>query len=152
MARTNPDKPRVFIDADVLLAGAAAPGEHRAGLILLRMAEVTLIEACVCQQTLQEAERNLAAALPKTLPVFRLLASRCLQVIPDPIAADLVPYAGLADPQDLPVLAAAVQSGCPWLATYNLHHYRPGHPSVLTLRPGELVLRVRDAVARRRGS
>ena len=39
------DKPRAFVDADVLFAGAAAPGEHGASLVILRMAEITLIDA-----------------------------------------------------------------------------------------------------------
>ena len=38
-------KPRVFVDVDVLFAGAAAPSEHGASLTILRMAEITLIEA-----------------------------------------------------------------------------------------------------------
>jgi hypothetical protein len=35
----------VFVDADVLFAGAAAPSEHGASLVVLRMAEIPLIEA-----------------------------------------------------------------------------------------------------------
>jgi len=37
-------KPRVFVDADVLFAGASAPSEHGANLTILRMAEITLDE------------------------------------------------------------------------------------------------------------
>ena len=33
----RPPKPRVFVDADVLFAGAAAPGEHGASLVILRI-------------------------------------------------------------------------------------------------------------------
>jgi len=40
-----------------------------------------------------------------------------------------------------------MRESCPWLVTFNLRHYRPGHPSVHALRPGEFVLHVRDRLA-----
>jgi hypothetical protein len=46
-------------------------------LVILRMAEITLIDAVASQQIVSEAERNLAAKIPEALPAFRLLASRC---------------------------------------------------------------------------
>jgi len=137
-------KPRVFVDADVLFAGAAAPGEHGASLTILRMAEITLIEALTCQQAIIEAERNLADKLPVALPAFRLIVSRCLQVVSDPTSADLTPYTGCADPEDLPILVAALREDCPWLVSFNLRHFQPGVPAVTVLRPGDFVLRVRD--------
>ncbi len=84
MAATSPAKPRVFVDAGVLFAGAAGPSEHGASLVVLRMAEITLIEALTSQQVVVEAERNLIAKLPQALPAFRLIADRCLRVVPDP--------------------------------------------------------------------
>jgi hypothetical protein len=110
-----PHKPRVFVDADVLFAGAAAPTEHGASLTVLRMAEITLIEAITSRQAVVEAERNLEAKLPATLPAFRLIVSRCLRVAADPAAADLVSTTGLADPAatdlaSLPILVAALRS------------------------------------------
>jgi len=151
MPTSLPHKPRVFVDAEVLFAGAAAPTEHGASLTVLRMAEITLIEAITSRQAVVEAERNLAAKLPATspaaLPAFRLVVSRCLRVAPDPVPAELAPYAGLADPADLPLLVVALREGCPWLVTFNVRHYRPGHPQVTVLRPGDLMLRVRDLLA-----
>ena len=140
-------KPRVFVDADVLFAGAAAPTEHGASLTVLRMAEITLIEAVTSQQAVVEAERNLQAKLPAALPAFRLIVSRCLRVTADPVPADLTSHVGRADPADLPLLVAALREGCPWLVTFNMRHYRPGHPEVTVLRPGDLILRVRDLLA-----
>jgi len=140
-------KPRVFVDADVLFAGAAAPTEHGASLTVLRMAEITLIEAITSQQAVVEAECNLQAKLPAALPAFRLIVSRCLRVTADPVPADLTSHVGRADPADLPLLVAALREGCPWLVTFNMRHYRPGHPEVTVLRPGDLILRVRDLLA-----
>ena len=140
-------RPRIFVDADVLFAGSASPSEHGASLVLLRMAEITLIEACVSQQVLHEVERNLAEKMPQALPVFRLIASRCLHVTPDPTPDEVQAYHGLAQAADLPILVAARQAGCPWLVTFNLRHYRPGHPAVQVLPPGDFLLRVRDLLA-----
>ena len=137
-------KPRVFVDADVLFAGAAAPSEHGASLTILRMAEITLIEALTCRQAIIEAERNLAAKLPVALPAFRLIVSRCLQIISDPTPEECAHHAGRADPEDLPILVSALREGCPWLVSFNLRHFQPGVPAVTVLRPGDFVLRVRD--------
>lgn len=145
---TRPAKPRVFVDADVLFAGSAAPSEHGASLVLLRMAEITLLQAYASQQVLAEVERNLAEKLPKALPAFHLISARCLQIVADPSPAEVQAVSGLADACDLPILVAALQSGCPWLVSFNGRHYRPGHPDVLVLPPGDFLLRVRDLLAR----
>ena len=140
-------KPRVFVDADVLFAGAAAPNEHGASLTILRMAEITLIDAMASPQVVEEAERNLADKLPAALPAFRMIVSRCLRIVPAPQPSDLAACAGLADPKDAPILAAAVRERCPWLVTFNGRHFQPGHPDITGLTPGELILRVRDLLA-----
>jgi len=148
MPATSPPKPRIFVDADLLFAGAASPSEHGASLLVLRMAEITLTEAFTSQQVIAEAERNLTEKLPQALPAFRLIVSRCLHVVPDPSPADLQPHSGLADPEDLPILVAAFREGCPWLVTFNARHYQPGHPDVTVLRPGDFLLRARDRFTR----
>jgi len=135
------------VDANVLFAGAASPSEHGASLVILRLAEITLVEALTSEQVIVEAERNLSEKLPQVLPAFRLIVSRCLRVVPDPQPADLGAYAGLADPKDLPILVAALREGCRWLVTFNVRDFQPGHPAVTVVRPGEFVLRVRDLLA-----
>jgi predicted nucleic acid-binding protein len=140
-------KPRVFIDADVLFAGAASPNEHSASLVILQMAELTLIDAIASQQVITEAERNLSAKIPRALPAFQLLVNKCLSEVEDPQTADLEQYVGLATPNDLPILVAAIRDDCRLLATFNVNHYQPGHPSVTVLKPGDLVLRVRQLLA-----
>lgn len=151
MELEKPPKPRIFLDADVLFAGAASPNEHSASNLLLRMAELTLIEAITSTQVITEIERNLLDKMPKALPAIQLLISRSLRVIADPDPAILAEYVGLANPEDLPILVAAVREECSLLATFNLRHYQPGHPSVAVLKPGDLVLRVRYLLARLSG-
>ncbi|MFP4395692.1 MAG: PIN domain-containing protein [Anaerolineales bacterium] len=137
MNQIRPPKPRVFVDADVIFAGAASPSEHSASLVILRLAEITLIEAITSQQAITEAERNLKQKLPQTLPTFRLLVDRCLQVVANPQPAE-------ADAKDLPILIAAVQEACPWLVTFNIRHFQPGHPEVTVLKPSDFILHLRE--------
>ncbi|MCG2769909.1 MAG: PIN domain-containing protein [Chloroflexota bacterium] len=147
MSPASHRRPRVFVDADVLFAGAASPSEHGASLTILRMAEITLIEAIASRQVVTEAERNLDEKLPETLPAFRLLVSRCLRLVPDPCPDDLPAYEGAADAKDLPILVVAVREECSWLVTFNVRHFRPGHPDVTVLKPGDFVQRVRGLLA-----
>jgi hypothetical protein len=56
--------------------------------------------------------------------------------------------AGLAERADLPILAAALQAGCPWLVSFNTRYYQPGHPDLIVLPPGDFLRRVRDLLAR----
>ena len=135
--------PRVFIDADTLFAGVAGPTRYGASLVVLRMAEITLVEAITCQQVIDEVERNLTNKIPTAVPAFHLIVSRCLQVTPTPSATECRPYHGLADPKDLPILVAAVRERCPMLITFNGRHFQPGHPDVLILRPGEFIRQAR---------
>jgi predicted nucleic acid-binding protein len=113
----------------------------------LRTAEITLIEAITSQQVVTEVERNLRTKMPKALPAFQLLVSRCLQVVTDPKPSDVQAYVGLADEKDLPILVTAVQQNCPWLVTFNIRHFQPGHPEVTVLQPGDFLQHVRHMLA-----
>jgi predicted nucleic acid-binding protein len=139
----NPRRPRIFVDSDVLFAGSASPNEHSASLVLLRMAEITLIEAVASRQVLVEVERNLSEKIPSALPAFELLASRCLKTVPDPRTDEITALNGLVDSGDAPILAAALREECSYLATFNLRHYQPGVKTVVVLKPGDLVQQIR---------
>ena len=145
--RQRPAKLRVFVDADVLFAGSASASEHGASLTILRLAEITLIDALASDQVLIEAERNLAAKLPATLSTYRLLVDRCLTIVPRPSTEEVASFHGLAHRDDLPILVAAIQHECPWLVTFNVRHYRPGHSDVTVLTPGDFVQRIRHLLA-----
>lgn len=144
---TTPPKPRIFVDADVLFAGAASPNEHSASLVILRMAEITLIEAVTSEQVIAEVERNLLEKIPAAIPAFQMLVRRCLQVVSDPTVSEIRALSQVADAKDLPILAAAVRESCVYLATYNIRHFQPGVESVTVLKPGDLVQRVRYLLA-----
>ena len=143
MSKTSLPKPRLFVDADVLFAGSASTNEHSASLLILRLAEVTLLEAVTSQQVIMEVERNLEIKLPAALPAFRLLVNRCLQIVPNPQPEEVNTYVGQADPKDLPILVAAHKARCTWLVTFNVRDFQPGHPDLIILNPGEFILRLR---------
>lgn len=143
----KPAKPRIFVDADVLFAGAVSPNEHSASLVILRMAEITLIEAVTSEQVIIEATRNLQAKMPAALPAFQLLVSRCLRVVADPTPGEIKTYTKSADPEDLPILITAARESCVYLATYNVRHFQPGVKGVTALKPGDLVQRIRYLLA-----
>jgi predicted nucleic acid-binding protein len=147
----SPLRPRVLVDADVLIAGSFAPQEQSASQVVLRMSEITLIEVVASQQAIAEAQRNLEVKMPYALATFRILAQRCVRTVPDPAPEELAPHHGLAQANDLPLLVAALREGCPWLVTFNVRDYQPGHPDVRVLRPGEFVLQVRDLLTRMGG-
>lgn len=144
MLPTLRTRPRVFIDADVLFAGSASPQQHSASQVILRMAEITLLEALTCEQVIVETDRNLQEKMPTALPAFRLLVSRSLRIVANPTAVDILPYTGKADPKDLPILIAAYRENCTWLVTFNTRHYQPGLSDVTVIKPGDFIMRVRD--------
>ena len=64
-------KPRLFIDADVLIAGSASTAG--ASHILLHLSDLTIIEGIISHQVKLEAVRNLRGKMPQALPACRLL-------------------------------------------------------------------------------
>jgi hypothetical protein len=140
----QPPRLRVFISTDVLSAGAASPNAHSAGVIVLQVAEITLIDAITSEQVISEVKRNLETKVPCASATFELLVNRSLTVVSSPSREDLNAYRGLADPENPPILVAAIQARSSWLVRFNTRHYGPGHPHVTVVRPGKLTVKVRD--------
>lgn len=103
-------KPRIFVDADVLITGSAST--EGASFIILHLADLTLIEGVISAQVRAEAERNLQEKLPQGLPAFRLLVDSALTLVDDPGEDEMAPFQGQADSKDLPLLTAALLKGC----------------------------------------
>ena len=144
----EPEKLRVFFDADVLIAGSATRSPTSASHILLQLAELTLIEGLICPYVREEAERNLQEKLPQGLPVFRALLRTALREVPDPTKEELAAYEGRAEAEDVPVLATAAREGCAYLVTFNVRDYPKPPEGLQVVEPGELVRRVRAQLAR----
>ena len=85
--------------------------------------------------------------LPEKINTFLALANRCLRIVPNPKITDLSPYAGLADPKDIPILVSALQNNCAYLVSHNVRHFQPGHPDLVVVTPDEFILKVRDILS-----
>ena len=138
------NKPKVFVDADVIFAGAAAPTEHGASHVVLRMGEITLIDCISSDQAVKEVEQNLAEKIPKKLPDFHLLVSRSLRIVGDPQPGELIAYKGQADPKDLPILVAALKEGCSYLLTFNVRHFTPTTTDLIVQQPSGFLITIRS--------
>lgn len=113
---------RVFVDANVLIAGA----DSRTGAshAVLLMAEVGLFRAIVCKQVLDEAERNLRKKLPRALPNFTAQMARLrLEILPDPSPEDARPYEAIIEASDAVILKAAVLASADRLVTLNTRDF-----------------------------
>lgn len=138
---------RLYLDADILFAGAARSSETAASYALLLLGEPGLIEIVVAAQVIEEAERDLTAKAPAALPAFRRIVERCVDVRPDPLPEAVVARRGLADPEDLPHLVAALEADCRWLVSFNVRDYRPDHPDLTVVAPGRMIQHLRARLA-----
>jgi hypothetical protein len=146
-AGSTTDRLRIYVDADVLFAGASSPSSYSASQVLLTLSEITLIEGITSELAVEECRRNLEAKLPKATEAFGRLVRQALATREPPSREELRPHMGRADWKDLPHLVSARQAGCRYLTTYNVDDYRPGHPEVQVIRPGALVRRVRERLS-----
>ena len=115
---------RVFVDANVLIAGA----DSRSGAsnAVLRLAEVGLFQLVVCRQVLDEAERNLRKKLPRALPNFAAqLSQLSLEIREDPESAAFLRWADVIEAKDAPILEAAVSAGVDRFVTLNTKDFTP---------------------------
>ena len=141
------NRPKVFLDADVVFAGSAAFSTDSASPMIMLMAEITLLACLTSTQVITEVERNLVVKFSNALPEFRLLVKRCLKIALDPELSDLQPFAGQADPKDLPILVAALQQNCSHLLTFNTRHFNPGRDQIVIQRPGDFLRNIRSQLS-----
>ena len=135
----------IYLDADVLFAGAASA--QGASYALLLLGELGIVAAYTAAQAVREAERHLQTKVPAAVPELRRAVASAIHLLPDPRAETVAGCLAEADPKDAPHLAAARAAGCRWLVTFNTRDYRSvgGRPAI-TL-PGPLLVLVRAHVA-----
>lgn len=142
----SPSNPlSVFLDADVLIAGAASPSG--ASNLVLRLGGLGVIDLVARAQVRAEVERNLRKKLPAALPAFGLLAQQTCRWIDDPASERMAAYADWAHPKDLSVLVAAIEASCSTLLTFNTRDFRPRRKVIRVETPGSFVAHVRALLA-----
>lgn len=145
MNQPPPQRLSVFIDADVLIAGSASTSG--ASHLILQLSELGLIDAVSSAQVRRESERNIKAKLPAAIAAFGLLADAAIRWVGDPRKGDLEDHRGLADPEDLPILVAALKAECDSLITFNIRHYWTKDLDLRIETPGDFLARLRSHLA-----
>jgi hypothetical protein len=121
----------VYLDADVLIAGAASPNAHSAAQVVLTLSEIILPDAITSTLAVTECRRNIEAKFGRAGEVgaqFDDLIARAVDVVEAPSPEQVrqhEPYAHwlVAHWKDVPHLASAAQHRCRYLVTYNVADY-----------------------------
>ena len=153
----------VYLDADVLIAGAASPNAYSAAQVVLTLSEITLVDAITSALAVTECHRNIDAKFERPGEVrgrFDDLIARAVDVVEAPSPEQVRRYGPYAHWKDVPHLTAAAQHRCRYLVTYNLADYNVAdynaedvqrearHLATLdVIRPGPLVRTVRAQLA-----
>jgi predicted nucleic acid-binding protein len=140
---------RIFIDANVLIAGADSRLGASNGVLLL--AEAGMFQPVVCRQVLDETERNLREKLPRALPNFAAQMARLrLEILPDPSVDEYVVWETIIEAKDAPILQAAVNAAVDRFVTLNTKDFTPDVAARcgLTIQtPAQLITEIRRLVS-----
>jgi predicted nucleic acid-binding protein len=141
---------KVFIDANVLIAGSASrTGASRA---VLALGEIGLIELYTTRQVIDETERNIRQKLPQALPIFtELMLYLNLQILDDPAPEVFKRWLRVIEEKDAPILEAAVQLSADYFLTLNPKDFTPGVAAATGLNiqaPAVFIQSVRDILNR----
>ena len=141
---------RIFVDANVLIAGAdSASGASNA---VLRLAEIGMFQLAVSRQILDATTRNLRKKLPRALPGFATQMARLrLEIVPDPSRDEVAPWTAMIHPSDAPILCAAVKTAADRFLTLNTRHFTPAvaaQSGLLIQTPAQLIIELRDLVTK----
>lgn len=113
----------IFLDSSALIAGAIS--ESGAAHILLNLGESKDIVLTVSELVIVESERALAKKAPDNLNDLRgLIKSSNLKIVENPSRKEVEANLYLIkDPNDVPILLAAIKAKVDYLATHNRKHF-----------------------------
>ncbi len=116
-------KIKIFLDSSAVIAGVIS--SSGAARVLLVMSENGQIETFISEQVIAESERSIARKVPHALPELReTLKDSKLKVIHNPTPSEIKKNVSLiADPDDVPILLAAMKAHVDYLATHNRKHF-----------------------------
>lgn len=116
-------KLNIFLDSSALIAGAISEtgGAH----VLLLLAENEAILLTISEMVLTESERIIAKKSPQNLNDLRsLIKTAKLRIVPDPSEKEVKANLYLiSDPNDAPILLAAMKAKVDFLVTHNRRHF-----------------------------
>jgi predicted nucleic acid-binding protein len=142
----EPLPPLVYFDADVIVSGCRST--VGASHVLLRIAEYGLIRPMTSELAIEEAERHIKSVSASAAEAFSAAVRDVFATpVPAPTIAEVEAVKEQADPKDVAHLAAALAHGASYLVTFNVRDYRPAAGSLIVLRPGDLIDRLRTLIA-----
>jgi predicted nucleic acid-binding protein len=127
-----------------LIAGLLS--RRGASYTILVLGEIGLLNVVLPEAAVEEVRRNLSVKLPDAVPFFEEFLRAVAVRIYHPTGRDRERARGLADPKDVPILAAAIGAGARLLVTHNTRHYRSGE-EVRIVRPRTLIQEARAWLA-----
>ena len=113
----------IFLDSSALIAGAIS--ETGAAHVLLQIGESEDILLTVSEMVIVESERSVAKKSPRNLNDLRkLIKTAKLRIVNDPSRKEVEANLYLIeDPNDVPILLAAMKAKVDYLATHNRKHF-----------------------------
>jgi predicted nucleic acid-binding protein len=116
-------KLNIFLDSSALIAGAIS--ETGAAHVLLQLGESEDILLTISEMVVVESERSIAKKSPRNLNDLRsLIKTANLRIVHDPSGKEVENNLYLiGDPNDVPILLAAMKAKVDYLATHNRKHF-----------------------------
>ena len=113
----------IFLDSSALIAGAIS--ETGAAHVLLQLGESEDILLTISEMVIVESERSIAKKSPRNLNDLRkLIKTAKLRIVNDPSQKEVEANVYLIeDPNDVPILLAAMKAKVDYLATHNRKHF-----------------------------
>ena len=113
----------IFLDSSALIAGAIS--ETGAAHVLLQLGESEDILLTISEMVVVESERSIAKKSPRNLNDLRsLIKTAKLRIVDDPSRKEVEANLYLIeDPNDVPILLAAMKAHVDYLATHNRKHF-----------------------------
>ena len=116
-------KLNIFLDSSALIAGAIS--ESGAAHVLLQLGESEDIMLTISEMVIVESERSIAKKSPRNLNDLRsLIKTAKLRIVRDPSNKEVeANHYLIGDPNDVPILLAAMKTKVDYLATHNRKHF-----------------------------
>jgi predicted nucleic acid-binding protein len=113
----------IFLDSSALIAGAIS--ESGAAHVLLNVGESKDIVLTISELVLLESERSMAKKSPSNLnDLRRLIKASNTRIVENPSKKEVEANLYLiSDPNDVPILLAAIKAKVDYLATHNRKHF-----------------------------
>jgi predicted nucleic acid-binding protein len=118
-----PARPELFLDSSALFSGVFSPvGAARA---LLLLGEAKVIGLTVSEQVITETEQTLARKAPNLLSYYREAVRKThLRIVANPTPVEVAAHVSwMVDPDDVPILVAAMKVNTDFLVTLNRRHF-----------------------------